>query len=936
MCPHTYHYPSKRLMHPALEWAWNIVEWITTNPDLRAPLITALALFVLAKAIGFAVHITMPSTFSNSPFLSLKPDSACGRTNGHSSKSFSSLSGTASPTTNGANGYSHTNGNGYSNGYTNGHANGHQSPAPNDEFLRLDAPQQDLLLLHGPRQKYKLEKSKEIPDLKGDREILIQVLAIGLNPVDWKGADYGFSQPSYPWINGRDFAGIVVRAPRNSSRIQQGDVVFGPSTDYRDVRKAAYQEYVVTTDYNVTRIPQGVSVKEGAALGVAYVAATVALGISFGLDLTNLRNGPRGPDLFSLTKQLDPRDVPEDIRNEIFGGIAQSERPQPGEWLAIWGANSMTGQLALQIAKLAGLKVACIADIARGGARLSELGADFLVDKYDDKRAVDILKAVTGGKLRFGIDCNGKDSATSLQDALTQSDGGLNSHLLGLTGLPKSVGRGVVHHQVPIKAFHEFPQVGEAMSVWLEDLLVAHALRLPEVEIAEGGLAGINDALDRMRTGTIGGKRVVVPVGEENHKREAASPANGTVPNGIGAVSNDHHDLSYADSLNSDPDRVRFAYWVPNVSGGLVISKIKQRTSWDLKSNVRYARIAEQVGFEYALSQIRFMAGYGADNQHEPVSFSQALLMSTERLKVIAALLPGPWNPAVAAKQIASIDNYCEGRVCVNVVSGWFRAEFASIGQWWLDHAERYRRSKEFIQCLKGIWTNEKFSFKGDFYQFHDYPLKPKPLNLPGRPYPEIFQGGNSDDAKENAGSVSDYYFMNGNTLEGFQSQIGDVKERAKKNDREGQVGFALNAFVICRETEEEAIRVLQEIQGKADAEAVEGFRRQVQNAGSSTSNKSGMWANSKFEDLVQYNDGFKTKLIGTKEQIAERIVLLKSLGVNIILTAFLHYEEEIEQFGREVLPLVRKLEAQGRGKNTDYEISLTGDVYRAKNQDKK
>ena len=153
---------------------------------------------------------------------------------------------------------------------------------------------------------------------------------------------------------------------------------------------------------------------------------------------------------------------------------------------------------------------------------------------------------------------------------------------------------------------------------------------------------------------------------------------------------------------------------------------------------------------------------------------------------------------------------------------------------------------------MKGIWTNDKFTFKGDFYQFHDYPLKPKPLDLPGRPYPEIFQGGNSDDAKENAGVASDYYFMNGNTLEGFQSQIEDVKERATKNGREGQVRFALNAFVICRDTEEEAIQVLKEIQGKADKEAVEGFRQQVQNAGSSTANKSGMWADSKFEDLVQ------------------------------------------------------------------------------------
>lgn len=60
-----------------------------------------------------------------------------------------------------------------------------------DEFIKLDRPQQDVLLLHGPRQKYSLEKARDIPELRSDREILIQVLAIGLNPVDWKGADYG-------------------------------------------------------------------------------------------------------------------------------------------------------------------------------------------------------------------------------------------------------------------------------------------------------------------------------------------------------------------------------------------------------------------------------------------------------------------------------------------------------------------------------------------------------------------------------------------------------------------------------------------------------------------------------------------------------------------------------------------------------------------------
>ena len=92
--------------------------------------------------------------------------------------------------------------------------------------------------------------------------------------------------------------------------------------------------------------------------------------------------------------------------------------------------------------------------------------------------------------------------------------------------------------------------------------------------------------------------------------------------------------------------------------------------------------------------------------------------------------------------------------------------------------------------------------------------------------------------------------------------------------------------------------------------EAVEGFGAAVQQAGASTADKKGMWADSSFEDLVQYNDGFRTGLIGTPEQIARKIVDYREQGVALILGGFLHFQEEVDYFGREVLPIVRSLEA--------------------------
>lgn len=351
---------------------------------------------------------------------------------------------------------------------------------------------------------------------------------------------------------------------------------------------------------------------------------------------------------------------------------------------------------------------------------------------------------------------------------------------------------------------------------------------------------------------------------------------------------------------------VRFAYWVPNVSGGLVVSKIQQRTSWDIDYNRKLAQIAEAAGFDYALSQIRFTAGYGAEYQHEPVAFSQALLAATTRLKVIAAILPGPWTPAVVAKQLATIDQISGGRVAINLVSGWFKGEFTAIGEHWLEHDERYRRSEEFIRALKGIWTTDNFSFRGDFYRFTDYTLQPKPLQ---QPHPEVFQGGSSRAARDMAARVSDWYFTNGNSIEGIKAQVDDVRAKAAAEGRSVKIG--VNAFIIARNSEEEARQVLDDIIAQADPEAVQAFGSAVSQAGKASPEGEGNWAKSTFNDLVQYNDGFKTNLIGTPRQIAERIIALKAVGVDLILSAFLHFQEEVEYFGRNVLPIVRELEAE-------------------------
>ena len=205
-----------------------------------------------------------------------------------------------------------------------------------DAARLLDA-NQNVLLIHGPGEEYRLTQKHGIPEQKADNEILVKVIAVGLNPVDWKGPDYNFGLPSLPWINGRDFAGVVVKAHKKLRRIRVGDVVLSPSTDYRDIRKAAFQEYVISTEHTSARVPGHFDIQASAAIGVAFVAAALALGICCGLDFSASRDSLRGPDLFQIVRQVDPLVFADDIRNEVLQGISRPDRARSGDWIAVWG-----------------------------------------------------------------------------------------------------------------------------------------------------------------------------------------------------------------------------------------------------------------------------------------------------------------------------------------------------------------------------------------------------------------------------------------------------------------------------------------------------------------------------------------------------------------------------------------------------------------------
>lgn len=111
--------------------------------------------------------------------------------------------------------------------------------------------------------------------------------------------------------------------------------VLAVSTDYRDFRKSAFQEYAIVCCYNAIRIPKHVDPFKVAPMGVAFVAAGLSLGVCLGVTFTK---GPKKRE-FNLLENARwyPEDVPDDIAEEVFDALAPCYQAQPGEWLLVYG-----------------------------------------------------------------------------------------------------------------------------------------------------------------------------------------------------------------------------------------------------------------------------------------------------------------------------------------------------------------------------------------------------------------------------------------------------------------------------------------------------------------------------------------------------------------------------------------------------------------------
>jgi alkanesulfonate monooxygenase len=242
-----------------------------------------------------------------------------------------------------------------------------------------------------------------------------------------------------------------------------------------------------------------------------------------------------------------------------------------------------------------------------------------------------------------------------------------------------------------------------------------------------------------------------------------------------------------------------FLWYIPNtVEAGHRLDTVTG--GWaDLDLSTQLARTVEDHGWGGAL----IGTGWG-----RPDTFTVAtgIVARTTRFQPLVAIRPGYWQPAHFASAAATLDHLSGGRVLVNIVSG--QDNLAAYGDVERDQAERYARTKEFLQIVRRLWTEEHVTFRGQHFAVEESTVTPRPYGAENGRHPRLYFGGASPGAEQVSATEADVQLFWGEPLEGIAERIDRLKALTQSLGRVHEpLEFGLRITTLIRDTTEEAWR---------------------------------------------------------------------------------------------------------------------------------
>lgn len=274
------------------------------------------------------------------------------------------------------------------------------------------------------------------------------------------------------------------------------------------------------------------------------------------------------------------------------------------------------------------------------------------------------------------------------------------------------------------------------------------------------------------------------------------------------------------------------------------------------------------------------------------------LATATERLKFLVALRPGVTSPAFAARQTVALDRLSNGRLLLNVVVGGNPTELAGDGIF-LGHDERYAQGDEFLEIWRRMVSGETVDFEGKHYTVKGARVDFPPVQ---KPTPPLYFGGSSEAGQDLAARAVEMYLTWGEPLDQVAEKIESARKRAAALGR--TLRFGMRLHFIVRETEEEAWAAADRLIAHISDEQIERAWKRFQDEMDSVGQKRqaalhggrrdrlvvapNLWAG---VGLVRVGVG--TALVGTPQQVAERLREYQALGIDTIIgSGYPHLEE--------------------------------------------
>jgi alkanesulfonate monooxygenase len=343
-------------------------------------------------------------------------------------------------------------------------------------------------------------------------------------------------------------------------------------------------------------------------------------------------------------------------------------------------------------------------------------------------------------------------------------------------------------------------------------------------------------------------------------------------------------------------------------------SRVAPKTDSDDFGYIDYlsqvARAADLVGFHGALIPIfRFT--------EEPWVVAAALARETRNLRLLIAMQPWFMHPVYAAQMAASLQRISRGRVEWNIVTGGGGADQRAYGDF-IDHDSRYARTDEFLDVVKGYSAGAPYTHKGRFYQVEEGGLL---APLRSQPVPRIYLAGASDAAMAVAAKHGDVHLSWGEPLVKQKEVIDRARQALDAQNAERDLRFGMRIDILARETEEQAWAELRQMFATvSDSTQLGGTRRTVGSGDSESVGAKRQFAlhqgnTQHFDDLIvgpnlwagmsKIRGGPGCVIVGSHEQVAERLAEYVDIGVSTFILASNPHLEEAYRVGEEVLPLV-------------------------------